>query len=267
MANAMCNTNACGDFTVGGYVGAQTITTTTSTSGLLIDGTSLGTTTGDFTITSAGSGIISTNSNGYYGYGYDKSMISAKDGEILMDLKNMKFKVYCDEKGWLEYDMEDFSTKNKKVELNGSKDISVGEILIERKHRTVLVEKMPKKNNLLIGGGIWIDNAGTNNIYIGGVGININTTPLVYNYPNPGFNNPQGYNNTAIGIINGTSYGSSGAISSNVSNISTVASSCSSIKGNTTINGNLTINGTLTVNGGITVNGLNTSNAAITLNA
>lgn len=219
MANISLTSAACGDFTVGGYDGTTTITTTTSTSGCILDSSSLIGTSGDFTFTGGGSGIVSSN----YSYGFDKSMISGKEGEILMDLKNMKFKVYSDEKGWVEYDMEDFSTKNKKVELNGSRDISVQDILIERNKRTVLIEKMPKKKEVPIGNGIWIDvTAGTNNLYIGNP-ITINATPAYYNYRNPQFINTvnlignTGINNVAVGYTTladgqGTLCGGTGAI-------------------------------------------------------
>ena len=180
------------------------VTTTTSTTMLAnIGSTAIGTTTT--------AGFV-LNGSGYNPV-YDKSILFGKDGDILMDLKAMKFKVFCSEKGWEEYDLEDFSTKNKKAELNGSKDSSVYEMKISRQKRGVLTEKRPKPVEIGIKYSTWITE-GINNIYIGANNIfTVNS-------------------NTAIGTTSGTV---------------TIAGN-TEINGDLIINGDLTVNGTAKFN-------------------
>lgn len=211
----------------------QTTTATSITAGngmtytIGTDTSTIGTTLGYVT-----NGYISTYGGSSYSLGYDKSIIIGKEGDILMDLKNMKFKVYCSEKGWIEYDIEDFSTKNKKVELNGSKEMSVCETIIERSNRKVLIEKMPKKKEpILIDNGIWVDgNIGIWADGNGGIGTytgdNIGTYTI----------NMGGYNT----VGNNVNYCTNNTVTFN---------------GNTEIGGNLTVNGDINVTGTITVNG------------
>jgi len=269
MANCTSTQLACGDFTVGQSTGIDQITTTTSAD--LIGGASTTLTAGAGITYTAGidlanittggaTGIIGYTANGYgtsygsYSLGYDKSIIIGKEGDVFMDLKNMKFKVYCDEKGWVEYDMEDFSTKNKTVELNGSKNISVAELITERSKRKVLIEKVAKKKEpiLIEDSGIWMDGTlgGNYTINIGGynqingfvgghnniaIGNNVLTTG--YYYPNANTNVTFGTTTNMIDAMGGNN------------------NTAITINGNTEINGTLTVNGSLNASGNITVNG------------
>lgn len=250
MANVMTQSTACGDLTVG--AGVSTITTTTSADMIgggtgsnyitTIDGLSLidnccsGTAIGITTATAGSCVTLGYNYNSNYGVGLpDKSVIQGKDGDILMDLNNMKFKVYCNIKGWVEYVMEDFSTKDRKIELNGSKETSIAEVISERRNRKVLIEKMPKKKELY--GGIWLDAVGTANYTLFGDYNNIITG---------------GHINTAIGY---TTLGYAG----HAEGQSTATYNTVSFNGNTEVNGNLTVNGDIKVNGDFKVTGINYS--------
>lgn len=242
--------------------------------GCVLEGNSGYVTAGDCVVTTAGTDAtnitIPNNSNGiircfsgtttatYIGSSTsyittDKSVIYGKEGDVMMDIQNMKFKVYCGEKGWVEYDIEDFSTKTlegkKRIVLEGIRETNVSEIIAERNKRKVLVEKMPKqKDVVLISGGIWLGGMGTSTI-------TINPYNGFYQ-PNTVYYGTAGTINTAIGTT-ALGTGTYNTVTAGVTSIATGTNNASTVTmtGNAQVNGNITVNGNMKVDGDLTVNG------------
>jgi hypothetical protein len=176
---------------------------------------------------------------------YDKRIIYGQEGDVMMDVKNMKFKVYSDEKGWVEYEIENFSTKTiegkKQIVLEGSKEVDVSEIIAERSKRIVLVEKMKKPKEVELFSFLNID--GTNTIWM--------SQPLIF-YTGTDYNTT-GTNNTALGYAATTA----GAFAYDTQGNITVSTGTGTvaINGNTEINGNLEVLGDVSVSGNIRVKG------------
>jgi hypothetical protein len=203
----------------------------------------------------SGTSSIATVSSSSTWITTDKRIIYGKEGDVMMDIQNMKFKVYCEERGWIEYDIEDFITKSlegkKKIVLEGSRETSVSEMITERNKRKVLVEKMPKqKESYLITSGFINTDGVTGTWTILGNGYN-NYQPTVY------------YGGTAGTAIGTTAIGTTaiGAITTGTNNTAigycTLTNTTPQItaNGNTAINGNLTVNGDINVDGDLIVNG------------
>lgn len=211
--------------------------TVTGTMGDVIASSNYTTITNGTSITiGSGTGYIGSNTTWVT---LDSRIVYGKEGDVIMDIENMKFKIFCEEKGWVEYELDDFATKlfkgKKKIILEGSRQTSISEIISERNKRKVLIEKTPKPSEpayVNISAGAWTI-SGYNN-YI----------PITY------------YNTEAIGTVSyaiGTGSVAVGASSLNDS-YGTIT-----ITGNSNVNGNLKVEGDLTVNGTLTCSNITTS--------